>query len=49
MSACLQAIIARLRRRELYKYVNDALIPQASPLPPAPLPYPAVYVVAAGH
>jgi hypothetical protein len=23
-----QAIIARLRRRELYKYVTDALIPQ---------------------
>lgn len=26
----LQAIVARLRRRELYKYVTDALIPQVS-------------------
>ena len=26
--AAAQAIIARLRRRELYKYVNDALLPQ---------------------
>ena len=26
----LQAIVARLRRRELYKYVTDALIPKVS-------------------
>ena len=26
----IQAIVARLRRRELYKYVTDALIPKVT-------------------